>query len=297
MDQILTPCIIQTIIICCTIVILASIVVSAYRINKKVEQSWGNYVFIASIVLVLGIAGFSYAFYGNRNVLDFISLSSALISIILAIVTIVYSFYSNSRSSGQIDILNKAAQDVQNATTSYSDSAESLQENIRLILKKIGQVEQKIDTKNDRLNKNNANTSEVISSNNEEFIKNIVNGYIQAGSFFGNLALLACVYVYEKNRNLNMKDLDFIVDNSGLSLSSYMVGYIISASALGVMTVRVENSQIKIQNIDSNLNLKDNLISMINSYIERSPNPEAKQYNNDIYSRFNSIFNPESITE
>lgn len=106
-NNILTPCIIQTIIICCTIIIIAAIGVSAYRVYQKQSRSWGSYIYYASILTLLGIVAFSNAFYGNRNVLDFVSLASALISIILAVVTILYSFYSNSQSAGQIETLKK----------------------------------------------------------------------------------------------------------------------------------------------------------------------------------------------
>ena len=74
MNTFLTPCIIQTIIICSTIIIVAAIVVSAYRIYQKQQRSWGSYIYYASILTLLGIAIFSNAFYGNRNVLDFVSL-------------------------------------------------------------------------------------------------------------------------------------------------------------------------------------------------------------------------------
>ena len=39
MNSILTPCIIQTIIICCTIIIVAAIAVSAYRVHPLAELS------------------------------------------------------------------------------------------------------------------------------------------------------------------------------------------------------------------------------------------------------------------
>ena len=93
MNTILTPCILQTIIICCTIIIITIIAVSAYRIKKGQQRSWGAYIYYASILSIFTISIFSYCFYGNRNVLDFVSLASALISIILAIITIIYSFY------------------------------------------------------------------------------------------------------------------------------------------------------------------------------------------------------------
>ena len=72
-------------------------------------------------------------------------LASAIISIILAIITIVYSFYTNSRSNGQIEILNQSARDVQNASQSYKESADSLEANIAKIINAINRVEAKTD--------------------------------------------------------------------------------------------------------------------------------------------------------
>lgn len=112
MNTILTPCILQTIIICCTIIIIMAIAVSAYRVSKGQQRGWGSYIYYASILSIFAISIFSYCFYGNRNVLDFISLASALISIILAVITIIYSFYGNSQSASQVETLNKAAESV-----------------------------------------------------------------------------------------------------------------------------------------------------------------------------------------
>lgn len=75
--------------------------------------------------------------------MDFVSLASALISIILAIITIIYSFYSNSQSASQVETLNKAAESVKRATTSYAESAESLQDNISKIITAVNRVEEK----------------------------------------------------------------------------------------------------------------------------------------------------------
>lgn len=295
MDQILTPCIIQTIIICCTIIILTSIGVSAYRINKKVEQSWGNYVFIASVVLVLGIAIFSYVFYGNRNVLDFISLASALISIILAIVTIVYSFYSNSRSSGQIDILNKAAQDVQNATRSYSKSAESLQENIRQILGTLSEVKDLSKRTNYAIvaglglkGVDSAIDGSKTGHEANDTIDELVTNFVNAGSYIGNLGLLACIYSHKDKKPLNLLEFGSIAEYSDNFLNNYICGYIIASSALGVVQAQVDNELIRITDVYENLQIK--IESMIGDYITRQEDKEAKEYFQRIYDNLKHSF-------
>lgn len=200
MNEILTPSILQTIIICCTIIIAGIIAVSAYRINKQQQRSWASYIFSASILLVLAIVIFSYCFCKDRDVLDFISLASALISIILAIVTIIYSYFTNSRSAGQIDRLNKAAEDVSKATISYGNSAESLKKNIEKILYRIDTVEQKIDENSKLITSGTTNAS--INSIGAPHVDKIVEGYVRSGSYFGNLALLASCYAALHNNGI-----------------------------------------------------------------------------------------------
>ena len=55
MNTILTPCILQTIIICCTIIIITIIAVSAYRIKKGQQRSWGAYILCKYIIYIYHI--------------------------------------------------------------------------------------------------------------------------------------------------------------------------------------------------------------------------------------------------
>lgn len=288
MNEILTPRILQTIIICCTIIIAGIIAVSAYRINKQQQRSWASYIFSASILLVLAIVIFSYCFCKDRDVLDFISLASALISIILAIVTIIYSYFTNSRSTGQIDRLNKAAEDVSNATISYEKSAESLKINIEKILHRITAVEQKIDENSKLINSSATNAS--INSIGAQHVDKIVEGYVRSGSYFGNLALLAscCADRYNKGI-LSLSNLNSIFDPQDKALLNYMWGYIISSSALGVLQARIDGDNIVISNVYTTLQQK--LEEVISTYIDNSPDENAKVYNQKLFDNVKDLFN------
>lgn len=105
------------------------------------DNSKMAYLFLGGVIVIISILIFSNYYCTNDTILDFASLASAIISIILAIVTIIYSFFTNGQSSSQIEKLNKAANAVTEASTEYSKSAKSLQDNIRLILESIKHVE------------------------------------------------------------------------------------------------------------------------------------------------------------
>lgn len=288
MNEILTPRILQTIIICCTIIIVGIIAVSAYRINREQQRSWASYIFSASILLVLAIVIFSYCFCKDKDVLDFISLASALISIILAIVTIIYSYFTNSRSAGQIDRLNKAAEDVSKATISYGNSAESLKKNIEKILYRIDTVEQKIDENSKLITSGTTNAS--INSIGAKHVDKIVEGYVRSGSYYGNLALLASCYAARDNKGiLSLSNLNSIFDPQDKALLHYMWGYIISSSAVGVLQARIDGDNIVISNVYTTLEQK--LEEVISTYIGNSSDDNAKEYNQKLFDNVKALFN------
>lgn len=234
-EKLLTPDILHTIIICSTIIIVTLIGVSAYRVYQKQPRGWGSYIFYASLLTLLAIVVFSYEFYGNRNVLDFVSLSSALISIILAVITIIYSFYSNSQSAGQVDTLNKAAESVKNATLSYSASAESLQENINKIISAVNRVEEKTDrltgmTLSSVSVTGGGTNNHLIQFDLEAYIK----GYVDLVSPVGLVAMYACIKSKDANKDWNL-DL-FKSENNQF----YCSGFLISTTSAGFITLTID---------------------------------------------------------
>lgn len=240
-EKLLTPDILQTIIICCTIIIIATIGVSAYRVYQKQSRSRGSYIYYASILILIGIIVFSNAFYGNRNVLDLISLASALISIILAVVTIIYSFYSNSQSAGQVEILNNAAKSVEEATLSYSESAESLQENISKIIAAVNRVEEKTDRIIDMtLGSVSGTNNHLINFDLEAYIK----GYVDLASPVGVVAMYACIKSKDTNKDWNLEL--FTSENNQF----YCSGFLISTTSAGLITLTIDfsNGNVAVSN-------------------------------------------------
>lgn len=231
MKQLFTPCIIQTIVICCTIIIASLVGLSLYRIHKKVEQSWQGYVFISCILVILAVIIFSFVFYGDRDVLDFISLSSALISIILAIITIIYSFYSNSRSVGQTEKLQKAAETVQKATISYSDSAASLQENIQKIVAAVSRVEAKTDRLLDANTSSNSKMTKIFSNFNlEEYTKL----FVKATSRAGVIIMYTCIESKDHNKPFPFSLISS--DDDG----RYVYGFLVALGSSGLVFLKTE---------------------------------------------------------
>lgn len=277
MEEILTPCILQTIIICCTIIILSVVAVSAYRIHKVEERkkrleikhtkdgyALGSYIFLTSIVVLVAVLIFSYSFYANKEVLDFMSLASALVSIILAVITIIYSFVINSQTAGQIDKLNTAvyglqmaAKKVEVATSSYKESADSLQINIQKILNEIRGIGAKIGVDTDYENTVKTGAKAELA---EAIIKDFCNNTSPAGCIL--IYLCSKLQGYTKPYNLT--------DIFAQDVILYHVGFAVALNSVGLVAIAIdfENHSIKSANVSPVL--LENVIARIEKEVQQN---------------------------
>lgn len=244
------PCILQTIIICSTIVIVCLIGVSAYRVYKSQQRSWGSYIFLASALLLLAITIFSHCFCQDRNVLDFISLASALISIILAVITIIYSYYTNSSNSTQIEKLNKAAEDVSAATATYTNSANELQENITRIIESINKVNKKTDELMLMMQPTKTTlTTTNTTSKKTETLNEVANKFIE------NLAPLQIILIYLCAKSKNSKK-PWSIDLLPNSLQHSAIGILITLNSTGLIKINTDYKTVEVHNLHSTLEEK-----------------------------------------
>lgn len=224
MENLLTPCLLGTIIVCCTIIALALVSLVIYQTYKERENKLGTYIFNGSVIVFIATSIFSYLFHGSDKVLDFISLASAIISIILAVITIVYSYYTNSRSAGQVETLDRAAQKVEDTNT-------TLQRNIQKIIDAVNRVERKTDRLLD--------TNGALGSNSNNTFKNFdtnkyVKTYINIASPLGVMALYACI----KSKDYGVPFSLHLLGNE--PVVSYCGGFLIAAVSAGLISANIQ---------------------------------------------------------
>lgn len=231
--------IITTSIICITLVALADCILSYFRIKNNQSVSTISYIFWGSVILSISISIYSHYYYDNEKVLDFFSLASAIISIILAVITIVYSFYTNSRSNGQIEILNEAANNVQHASQSYSESADSLEANIAKIINAIERVEVKTDRILIHSLSEGSNVTNEINpqtSQNNFDIRKYIKTFIEISSPIGILAMYACILSHDKSTPFHITLL------SDSDNAMYCAGFLVATAATGIVNSTIDFS-------------------------------------------------------
>lgn len=160
LNYILTPCILQTIIICMSLLLALLCITSLIKNLKGAKDNCDNcdncyrkkhlsYKFIVGILIFLLIILFSHKFYSDDNIFNFLSFASAIISIILAVLTMIYTFLTQGTTSSAANKIEKASAEitkavisVQKATQAYEGSARSLQQNIGSITASLSNVEE-----------------------------------------------------------------------------------------------------------------------------------------------------------
>lgn len=109
---------------------------------------WAPIVFIGTFMVLIGICIFSFEFSGCSVLLDFMSLASAIVSIILAVLTIVYSYYTTGASSRNIENVQESVKDLKKTAKSMDDvslsldkGAKKLSDNLKLIFERLDVIE------------------------------------------------------------------------------------------------------------------------------------------------------------
>lgn len=245
MNEILTPCILQTIIICASLLLallcIISLIKNLYGAKDNCENCHRrkhlSYKFIVGILIFLLVILFSHKFYANDNIFNFMSFASAIISIILAVLTIIYSYYTNETTSSSVEKLGDASNKIEGtlikvneATQSYKTLADSLQENIHTILNTIQHVDQtaeKLLTAQGINNKPNSKT--LVESMTPDMVKN----FVKLSSQRGNVLMYACIKACDQNKPLL---LDSIMEDGTFD---YCTGFLIAAKSSGLFNLKI----------------------------------------------------------
>ena len=276
MNEILTHSILQSIIICSTIIILCIVAVSAFRIHKvesrkkelKMEDTensscLGSYIFLSSIVVLIAVVIFSYAFFSDKKVLDFMSLASALVSIILAVITIIYSFVINSQTAVRIDKLTQTSESLQTsandamesakdmkdaalqvsaASKLYDETAKNLDGNIQRILEAIVEVKRELGTVKDYQTNGESERFKAVSV--RQFKKDFISHFNDVNSNVGAVLIYLCSKIKETGQTCKLEELfaEYTI--------MYNIGYMIALNAIGFTSVEMDIHTREIKSAD-----------------------------------------------
>lgn len=264
-------------------VILLAIIAIVFlflKYRKNDEHPKVHMYYISGLCIFIILELITYICVNNdkaTEIVSYVSFASTISSLFLSVVAIIYAIVSNNKGEAQYQKIDRASDRISTSVDRFSSLSESLSGNINSILTKLDEIKNiSNETKNAITQGNQQNSS----TPTNEFVEKIIDGYIKGGSFFGNLSLLACIFSKEHNRPFGTQE---IIPE----FASYLYGYIIASSALGVVRTRIENDRFIVD--DYIMAIKDKLIDNINKYIENSL-PDQKDYNRSLLVKIKEMF-------
>ena len=258
------------------------------------------------------------------EIVSYISFASTLSSLILSVVAIIYAIVSNNKGEVQYGKIDTASSKISDSVSEFSKKSEELTQGLSDVLAKLDEVKNiSIETRDNvsqmnRAGLNNPKDSQsdikqslssdqvdntitdevekedgidvekqVIEAKNQasqDTIERVVSGFVNMGSFVGNLSLLACVYSHDMNKPFNASD---IFPPSSQDNNMYIFGYIIASTALGVVTAQNINGKFQVINYYDRV--KPLLEENISVYISRTNDP-SQPYNKEAYEFMRNYF-------
>lgn len=249
--------------------------------------------YISGLLIFIIIELITYVCVNSNDtdqIVSYISFASTISSLFLSVVAIIYAIVSNNQGEAQYQKIDGASDRISTSIDRFSLMSESLSENIKSILSKLDEIRVISDETRKTVSQKNyqSHTSGQIDPAIEDKIidpaieDKIIDGYIKGGSYYGNLGLLACVYSYEKHQ-------PFIATEIISTNSDYLLGYIISSSALGIISASIDNdNRVNISMILPTI--KEKLIASIEAFIDKSIGTN-KDNNRELYLKLKKTFN------
>ena len=252
----------------------------------------------------------------SAEIISYIYFASTLSSLILSVVAIIYAIVSNNKGELQYGKIDSASSKITESVSEFSKKSKELTKGLSDVLIKLDEVKNisietrdsvsqmnraglsnptdaqsdikqslssdQIDGTMDRRDQDGEGNEEssiakAMNQASQDTIDRVVSGFVNTGSFVGNLSLLACVYSRDVNKPFSASD---IFPPSQQDNNMYIFGYIIASTSLGVVTVQNINGKFQVINYYDRIKLL--LEENIKSYISR-PNDPAQTYNKDAY--------------
>lgn len=260
--------------------------------------------YISGLLIFIIIELITYVCVNSNNtdqIVDYISFASTISSLFLSVVAIIYAIVSNNQGEAQYQKIDKVSDRISISVDKFLSMSESLSQKIIYISSQLEDV--KITTnysKNIMENfiikqQSNEQYSNVLSEqitgdkfekseSPAKLIETIIDGYINSGSYFGNIVLLACVFSYKNKRPFSTEEIN-------PDFSKYLYAYIVASTALGIVSTRVEKDKFVVYAVLPIL--EEKLIHNIENFISSS-DPKAADYNKELYEHVKRLFGEDS---
>ena len=260
-------------------VLIAIIVIVALFLwfgNDKVHSKIHTY-YISGISVFIIIELITYICMSSSyssDIVSYISFAATISSLFLSVVAIIYAIVSNNKGEVQYQKIDNASDRIAISVDKFSKISDEMSDDIYTIISKLEEIKTiSSETKNVVSANSRTNPNTLTGTIDAD---TLIDGYIQYGSYLGNLSLLACAYSFNTKKPFSINNL--FKDNA-----SYCYAYIMASTALGVVHAFINNDIVSVQNM---LDIQSKVEIFFNGVIK---NITEEEFKNEITSEFNNL--------
>jgi len=223
-----------------------------------------HYLYIIGILIIIIIYLFTCNFGNQDELVAYISFALTITSLFLALISIIYAFYSNSSLSHTLGQLNDASRKVDETSNKLSETTITLNQKIESIPLILKSLEGKLDNTHKLVNEvyNNGIIPQKISKT--EISKEIFEKFYTYASPSGLLALYATSLSFKNKKKFNLSELEYSIP---LIQEDYTNGFLVACSSFGLFTRKDYSEDWIIPNINEDFlqNIEPELRRRVNS--------------------------------
>lgn len=273
--------------------------------DKKIQKLHTFYVTGILVFIIIELAtGICMRQDNHNEILSYVSFAATLSSLIMSVVAIIFTIVYSSRGeeqykkidnasdkvSASLDEFSKRTHDIDNSVSLFKDTSDALTIKMEAILADLKDVksmteEIKDTTSNNQVSNDVGVTNFTWKTDNKrtnKILEDLVEKLIKTGSFNGNCALYACVLSKESGKSFSITDISIATP----AAISYRYGYLVAASALGIIEGDIKRDCCSIKYYYSSI--KQLLEKYFTESISKAIDKERKQLRLD---QINSFFN------
>ncbi|WP_444329649.1 hypothetical protein [Paraprevotella clara] len=133
--------------------------------NAKSPHFWWIISIMVATIIALTSFILSERICNATKIMEFISYSSAILSITLSIFAIQYTYTSNVQIQQQFEKINAVAESIKNASGELNTTSSKLDENLNIILERLEEIDQGQKEMSSQLNNMNSKVQETSQTN------------------------------------------------------------------------------------------------------------------------------------
>jgi hypothetical protein len=203
-------------------------------------------------LLILSILGLiTVKWYNIPDLVDYITFALTLSTLVLSVLAIIYTLFSNNRFSESIGVMNNISKEILDSSKKLGAITDDLSIKIEEIPEHLKSVEEKTE-RTHQLLESWRDKEEVIieevKTKEENSINCLVDNFLAYSSFNGRCLLYACLLSYKQKKSFIIKDFLDSVD--------YSYGYFVASSAMELFDYSITENVISITKMNPELEKK-----------------------------------------